>query len=329
MRKTLTTAATMAIIGLAPMAPAFAGTADDSIQLSWDGTNYSNTATSSFIGIDGECPTKEEPKTTGVWCNRIVPGDHESRTLTIRNDGPGPGTLKGWIINVTTTDPGAKDGDTSTVSGSKDSEQAKGSPNRDFYSDLQGTWSGGLGSGHQSFKELASRDQTKIGEVHLAQGQTVTLNVGYDFPESATSGNGANVAPRVAKFNVLLEIQGDTSPTPRPTPTTPTSLPTQENPVVKERQQHCKDVGKTNILLGEPLYSESMDSDHDGIACEQDNRDETGQDNRDETGQIDSGHVGGYTRNWVGAGIGASVILLGGGTIYAFARKKNDTDASQ
>lgn len=80
------TLATLTIAGLLALSTATAAEAapsDAAIQMSWDGSAYSDTTTETFVGF---------PVT--------VPGDSTSRTLTVRNDGPTDGTLKVSIVNV-------------------------------------------------------------------------------------------------------------------------------------------------------------------------------------------------------------------------------------
>lgn len=78
--------ATLTIAGLLALGTATAAEAaptDTAIQMSWDGSAYSDTTTETFVGF---------PVT--------VPGDSTSRTLTVRNDGPTDGTLTVSIVDV-------------------------------------------------------------------------------------------------------------------------------------------------------------------------------------------------------------------------------------
>lgn len=80
------TLATLTIAGLLAFGTATAAEAaptDTAIQMSWDGSSYSDTTTETFVGF---------PVT--------VPGDSTSRTLTVRNDGPTDGTLTVSIVDV-------------------------------------------------------------------------------------------------------------------------------------------------------------------------------------------------------------------------------------
>lgn len=78
------------------------------IQLSWDGSSYSDATTESFVGF---------PVT--------VPGDSTSRTIMVRNDGPTDGTLTVSIVDVELLTPTIDD---------------------DFYSDLLIDWQTGRSS---------------------------------------------------------------------------------------------------------------------------------------------------------------------------------------
>lgn len=110
----------------------------------------------------------------------------------------------------------------------------------DFYDDLQIGW----GAGHASMTQLADNGQTQILQIPLAQGEEVPITIDYEFPIVATSGNQANVADRLASFDVRLELGGefrvepattpiepasaDPTPPPEPTPTTAEPAPTPE-----------------------------------------------------------------------------------------------------
>lgn len=166
---------------------------DESIHMSWDGSTYTGVTTESFLG-------------TPV----AVPGDSASRTVLVRNDGPATGTLRASIVNVDLLDPAAPD-----------VHHASGEDEGSFYDDLVLRWPGGSAS----FTELDANGVTPVLEVELAKGREVPLTVGYELPEPATTGNRANVAPRRASFDVLLEIGAelpDEAPAgPEPVPTEP------------------------------------------------------------------------------------------------------------
>ena len=155
------------------------GRHQDVIALSWNGTDYTPVIGGSFVGV----PV-------------AVPGDSATRTLLVRNDGPSAGTLNASIVNVKILDPSAPD--------AKDKgKDAKDQGN--FYDDLRLAWNGGSAN----FTTLASRAETEIVEVDVAQGQTVPITIDYRLPIEATSGNRANVSAREASFDVRLSISGD------------------------------------------------------------------------------------------------------------------------
>ena len=96
------------LVLLIPATPALAADSSRAIQMSWDGSAYSDTTIESFVGF---------PVT--------VPGDSTSRTLTVRNDGPSDGTLRVSIVNVDLLRTPSAD---------------------EFYDDLRVTWNRGSAS---------------------------------------------------------------------------------------------------------------------------------------------------------------------------------------
>ncbi len=175
MSRVLSTVATAVLaVGLGGGGAYAAVPYDESIHMSWDGTTYTGVTTESFVG-------------TPV----AVPGDSASRTVLVRNDGPATGTLRASIVNVDLLDPAAPD-----------VHHASGEDEGSFYDDLVLRWPGGSAS----FTELDANGVTPVLEVELAKGRGVPVTVGYELPEGATAGNRANVAPRRASFDVLLEI---------------------------------------------------------------------------------------------------------------------------
>ncbi|MFS0703090.1 hypothetical protein AB6N23_01075 [Cellulomonas sp. 179-A 9B4 NHS] len=163
------------------------------VHLAWDGTTYAS-STTSFVGSQV-----------------AVPGDVAGRTLTVRNDGPTDAMLRGWVTDVRLLDPDAPDLDPWT-----------GASLGDFYSDLTLAWRTASDDGSASFRALAARERTPVVEVPLARGASTQVTVVSAFPVEATSGNGANVAPREARFSVLLELAGR----PGAGPGEPTAAPT-------------------------------------------------------------------------------------------------------
>lgn len=211
--RTTTGAAAVAVAAVAllgPVAPALAApqadTAADAIQLSWDGSEYGAVTTESFVGT----PVS-------------VPGDHATRTLHVRNDGPTAGTLRAKITDVVLRDPDSPDvhhepGHQSSDAGSSGGDGDQGN----FYDDVELRWDGGAAS----LSALAANVETPILEIPLDQGASTEVSIGYFFDASATSGNRANVAPRQASFDVVLTLGGDADPVPvDPTDPAPSERP--------------------------------------------------------------------------------------------------------
>ncbi|TNC17144.1 hypothetical protein FHE66_11935 [Georgenia sp. 311] len=169
---------------------------DEAVHLSWDGRTYSGVTVESFLGT---------PVT--------VPGDSTSRTLLVRNDGPTAGLLRASIVDVELLDPDTPD-----------THHATGEDLGSFYDDLVVGW----GTGSASLTDLGTDGVTAILEQELAKGEELAITLSYALPADATSGNRANVGPREASFDVLLEIGGD-MPTDPPEESTaaPVVLPPQ------------------------------------------------------------------------------------------------------
>ena len=72
-----------------------------------------------------------------------------------------------------------------------------------------------------SFRELDVAGDTLIAQTHLAQGAATRLEVAYELPIAATTGNRAVVGERGASFVVRFQISGDgTEPVPTSAPST-------------------------------------------------------------------------------------------------------------
>jgi hypothetical protein len=162
------------------------------LNLNWKGQTY-ETAEGSFVGT---------PLT--------VPGDQAVRTLKVKNNGPSAGTLTVKIINATVTDPQT--------------------PTPDVNTDLQNLinvmWNADGQSGAKVFKDLAAAPNgtTQILQEPIAQGATIPVKIGYEFPYDATTGKNLGAPSEILKFDVLLYIQGNT-PTPNKTPVIPGPKP--------------------------------------------------------------------------------------------------------
>jgi len=177
---------------------------DEAIQLSWDGTTYVGVTTESFLGT----PVS-------------VPGDSASRTLLVRNDGPTAGVLRASIVNVELADPDAQDVHHEPDHRNPGEGYGGAGDQGSFYDDLRVRWAGG----RASVAELHEQVRTPILEVELGTGEQVPINLEYEIPLEATSGNRANVPVREASFDVLLEIGGEL-PTDPPDSSPPPAHPT-------------------------------------------------------------------------------------------------------
>lgn len=168
------------------------------VHLAWDGSTYTS-ATESFV---------DTPVT--------VPGDMAGRTLTVINDGPCSGTLYGYIVNVVTLDPDAPDVHHNPAhvdpdgSGAAVGDPYKGAGDQgNFYDDLMLRWETATETDGANFTTLNASDPVEILAMPIAKGGTTDITIVYEFPYDATSGNKANVAERLAAFDVYLEIKGD------------------------------------------------------------------------------------------------------------------------
>lgn len=212
MRLGIGAAVTVAALSVASPAVAQAQESyEDAIQLSWDGSQFAATTSERFVTA---------PVT--------VPGDVAERTLTVMNDGPTDGILTAWIDNVVLLDPDSADihhnPDHTAPDGSGDYRGA--GDQGDFYDDLQISWA----TGAASATELAAAGTTEILEMSLERGEQVPLSIRVELPYTATSGNTANVDPRLVTFDVHLQLGGDwpASPPaaePGPLPRTGAELP--------------------------------------------------------------------------------------------------------
>ncbi|RLP82077.1 hypothetical protein D9V34_09660 [Mycetocola lacteus] len=137
---------------------------------------------------------------------RVVPGDSDARSFVVRNQGDTAAVLTAKIVNVRLT----------------------GNPADEYYRDF-------------TVNSLPVIDRygtdTTILTTRVQPGGTATVNLDYDLPEAAITGNypvASDQAVSVA-FDVRLTLAGEsridgptTSPT--PTPTAPTLSPTPSAP---------------------------------------------------------------------------------------------------
>lgn len=188
-------AAACALAPLMSATPAAAG-ADNPIALSWSGGSYTTgVLDGSFIG---------QP--------RVVPGDERSRVVRIKNNSGERSRLRVSIVNVNTALP-QKEDMCQLRNGHKSclTEGYQGN----FYEDLKLRWDmtpgyTSLAASPASFATLdkARNGVTRIYEVQMAPGEVANLDMGFFFPESATSGNRSNAGPLEAQFDVLVEMSG-------------------------------------------------------------------------------------------------------------------------
>ena len=164
------------------------------LSLAWDGSTQAS-AELSFVGL----PV-------------AVPGDRARRAVTVRNDGPTGGTLRAWVtqVELLDADPGSDDG---------------------FYDDLRLDWVTASQDDGSSFRELDVAGDTLIAQTHLPQGAATLLEVAYELPLAATTGNRAAVGERSASFVVRFQISGDaTAPVPTSAPSAGASTGSRPDP---------------------------------------------------------------------------------------------------
>ena len=116
----------------------------------------------------------------------VVPGDSVRRTLFVRNTGPSDAILRATITNVELT-----------------RDRADG-----FYDNLLIDWN----TGQTTMRQLAANGETTIVDMQLAQGAETEITIGYHFPIDTTQGNRGGGPPRMAGFDVELDLAGASVP---------------------------------------------------------------------------------------------------------------------
>lgn len=116
----------------------------------------------------------------------VVPGDSVRRTLLVRNDGPSDAMLRARITNVELTH-----------------DRADG-----FYDKLLIDWN----TGQTTMRQLAANGETNILEIRLAQGAETEITIGYHLPVDTVEGNRRGGPPRLAGFDVELDLVGMSTP---------------------------------------------------------------------------------------------------------------------
>lgn len=148
------------------------------VHLDWRGSEYA-TAEASFVG------------------ERLVsPGDHVSRTLSVRNDGPSDGVMAVGLVLAKTVPMLAANpelGDHVTV-----------------FWDIAGV------TGSAPFSDLLALDdgRPELVQVQVARGADVPVTIGFDVPASLTTEMSAHAESADLRFDVRVQLEGDTSTTP-------------------------------------------------------------------------------------------------------------------
>lgn len=138
---------------------------------------------------------------------RVVPGDSDVRSFVVRNAGPGTGVLRAEIVDV----------------------EVAGDGSDPFYEDF-------LVNG-EPVRGLSGHDTLVLEEV-LGAGETTTVELRYDFPEAATSGNHPVEGTVQVELDLRVTIEGQTpagGPAPRTAPppgASPPGLPATGSPVL-------------------------------------------------------------------------------------------------
>ncbi|MFZ4841623.1 LPXTG cell wall anchor domain-containing protein [Mycetocola saprophilus] len=190
--KRITVAAVAGALALTVAGPALGAHAADEIGLAWDGH--------SGFAAELDRPVFVTP--------RVVPGDADSRSFVVRNQGETAAVLTAKIVNVRLT----------------------GNPADEYYRDF-------------TVNSLPVIDRfgtdTTILTTRVQPGGTATVDLDYDLPEAAVTGNypvADEQAVSVA-FDVRLTLAGESridgppvSPTPTPSAPTPSEQPPAPGP---------------------------------------------------------------------------------------------------
>lgn len=148
------------------------------VHLDWRGSEYA-TAEASFVG------------------ERVIsPGDHVSRTLSVRNDGPSDGVMAVGLLLAETVPALAADpelGDHVTL-----------------FWDIAGV------TGSAPFSDLLALDdgRPELVQVQVPRGADVPVTVGFDVPVALATEMNANAESTDLRVDVEVQLEGDTSTTP-------------------------------------------------------------------------------------------------------------------
>lgn len=141
--------------------------------LDWSGRSYS-TAEASFVG------------------DRVAsPGDRTRRTLLLTNSGPSRADL--------------------AVSLRLGEVVPEGARNPDLAGDVELFWNVGGIEGRQPYSALRDRSAgvVEIAQVHVAQGETVAVEIGFELPAATTQQRNEGAASTELAFDVVATMSGD------------------------------------------------------------------------------------------------------------------------
>lgn len=148
------------------------------VHLDWRGSEYA-TAQASFVG------------------ERLVsPGDHVSRTLRVRNDGPSDGVMAVGLVLAETVP---------TLAANPDLAD-----HVTLFWDIAGV------TGSAPFSDLLALDdgRPELVQVQVPRDADVPVTVGFDVPASLTTQMSADAESTELLFDVVVQLEGDTSTTP-------------------------------------------------------------------------------------------------------------------
>lgn len=148
------------------------------VHLDWRGDDYA-TAEASFVG------------------DRVVsPGDRVFRTLGVRNDGPSDGVMAVGLVLAETVPVLAANPELAD--------------HVTLFWDIAGV------TGSAPFSDLLALDdgRPELVQVQVPRGADVPVTVGFEVPASLTTEMNAHAESTDLRFDVVVQIEGDTSTTP-------------------------------------------------------------------------------------------------------------------
>lgn len=166
-----------AAVALAPLAaqasdPAMVGDWDGpTIHMDWTGQRYTTTE----VSFSGE--------------RAVVPGDKTARTLVVKNDGPGSGTLE---VSVLATQTGQH--------GSRNPRLAQG---------INLSWQIGEMAGIEPLSTMIAAAEPQIlGALDIAAGGSQSLTIGIDMAHLETEHRSMGVDSTLLDYTVILRMRG-------------------------------------------------------------------------------------------------------------------------